>query len=218
LRNITGAWTGGSIPGAEAMVTKRKNTEFRQQQIIEAAAKLIFKYGSEHLTVKRIAKEVGISEAAIYRHFTSKKSILSFLLSYIEETLIKDISPESSGAELVTLDIIEKIIGNHFSAIDVRKGISFQVIAEIISLGDRKLNKQAYQAIGKYISRLKELLTDGVRDGAIRKDIDLDAAATLLFALIQGLVNIWSLSESSFKLTEKYASLWQIYRDAVAHR
>ncbi|MEK6622164.1 MAG: TetR/AcrR family transcriptional regulator C-terminal domain-containing protein, partial [Planctomycetota bacterium] len=86
------------------------------------------------------------------------------------------------------------------------------------SLGDRKLNKQASQAIGKYISRLKELLSDGVRDGAVRKDIDLEASATLLFALIQGLVNIWSLSEGSFKLTEKYASLWQIYRDAVARR
>ena len=200
------------------MVTKRKNTEFRQQQIIEAAAKLIFKYGSEHLTVKRIAHEVGISEAAIYRHFTSKKSILSFLLSHIEEVLLRDISPESAGAEPVTLDTIEKIIGNHFSAIDLRKGISFQVIAEIISLGDRKLNKQASQAIGKYISRLKELLSDGVRSGVVRKDIDLEASATLLFALIQGLVNIWALSEGGFKLTERYASLWQIYRDAVARR
>jgi len=200
------------------MVTKRKNTEFRQQQIIEAAAKLIFKYGSEHLTVKRIAHEVGISEAAIYRHFTSKKSILSFLLSYIEEVLIRDISPESAGVKPITLDTIEKIIGNHFSAIDLRKGISFQVVAEVISLGDRKLNKQASQTIDKYISRLNELLTDGVRDGAVRQDIDLEASATLLFALIQGLVNIWSLSDGNFNLIEKYTSLWKIYREAVAPR
>lgn len=200
------------------MVTKRKNTEFRQQQIIEAAAKLIFKYGSEHLTVKRIAAEVRISEAAIYRHFTSKKSILSFLLSHIEDVLLSDISPERTGSEPVTLDTIEKIIGKQFSAIELRKGISFQVIAEVISLGDRKLNKQAYQAIARYIFRLQELLSDGVRDGAIRKDIDLEASATLLFTLIQGLVNVWALSEGNFKLTERYASLWQIYRDAVAHR
>ncbi|MFZ4437269.1 MAG: TetR/AcrR family transcriptional regulator [Syntrophales bacterium] len=200
------------------MVTKRRTTEFRQQQIIEAAAKLIFKYGSEHLTVKRIAIEVKISEAAIYRHFTSKKSILSFLVSHIEEVLLKDISPEITGEEPVTLETIEKIIGNHFSAIDLRKGVSFQVIAEIISLGDRKLNKQASQAIANYISRLKELLADGVRDGAVRGDIDLEASATLLFALIQGLVNIWALSDGSFKLTEKYASLWQIYREAVTCR
>lgn len=200
------------------MVTKRKKTEVRQQQIIEAAAKLIFKYGSEHLTVKRIAAEVGISEAAIYRHFTSKKSILSFLLIHIEEVLIRDISQERINAEPVTLDTIEEIIGKHFSTIELRKGISFQVIAEIISLGDRKLNKQASQAIGRYISHLQELLSNGVRDGAIRKDIDLEASATLLFTLIQGLVNIWALSNSSFKLTEKYASLWRIYRDAMAPR
>jgi len=200
------------------MVTKRKNTEFRQHQIIEAAAKLIFKYGSEHLTVKRIAAEVGISEAAIYRHFKSKKSILSFLLTHIEESLLGDISPETTGTEPLTLNTIENIIRNHFSAIGMRKGISFQVVAEVISLGDRKLNKQASQTIDKYISRLKELLTDGVRDGAVRQDIDLEASATLLFALIQGLVNIWSLSDGNFNLIEKYTSLWKIYHEAVAPR
>lgn len=118
----------------------------------------------------------------------------------------------------MTIDAIAKVIGNHFSAIDLRKGFSFHVIAEIISIGDRKLNKQASQAIGKYISRLNELLADGVRDGAVRRDIDLDASATLLFALIQGLVNIWAMSGCSFKLTEKYESLWRVYREAIAYR
>lgn len=190
----------------------------RQQQIIDAAGSLIFKYGSEHLTVKKIAKEVGISEAAIYRHFKSKKSILSFLLRHIEEALLRDISPESAGTGPVTLDTIEKIIRNHFSMISMRKGISFQVIAEIISLGDRKLNKQASQTIDKYISRLKELLVEGRRDGAIREDVDMEASATMLFTFIQGLVNIWALSDGSFNLIEKYTSLWRIYREAVTLR
>jgi AcrR family transcriptional regulator len=200
------------------VVKKRENTDVRQQQIIGAAGSLISKYGSEHLTVKRIAAEVGISEAAIYRHFKSKKSILSFLLSHIEESLLGDISPETAGADPVTLDTIEKIILNHFSMISMRKGVSFQVIAEIISLGDRKLNKQASKTIDKYISRLKELLTESVRGGNVRADIDLQASATLLFALIQGLVNIWALSDGGFKLIEQYTSLWKIYREAVSPR
>ncbi|MCE5262652.1 MAG: TetR/AcrR family transcriptional regulator [Deltaproteobacteria bacterium] len=200
------------------MVKKRENTEVRQQQIVDAAAILIFKYGSEHLTVKRIAAVVGISEAAIYRHFKSKKSILSFLLRYIEESLLRDISAEAVANEPVTLETIEKIIQNHFSMISMRKGISFQVIAEIISLGDRKLNKQAFQAIGKYIDRLKELLIEGVREGAVRPDIDLDASATLLFTLIQGLVSIWALSDGSIALVERYASLWRVYREAISTR
>lgn len=200
------------------MIKKRENTEVRQQQIIAAAGNLIFKYGSEHLTVKRIAAEVGISEAAIYRHFKSKKSILSFLLSHIEASLLRDISPESAGTAPLTLDTIEQIIRSHFSKIGVRKGISFQVIAEIISLGDRKLNKQASQTINKYIFRLKELLTEGVKDGSVRQDVDLEDSAMLLFTLIQGLVNIWSLSNDGFDLIKKFTSLWKIYREAIACR
>ena len=197
------------------MATRREHTEVRQQQIIDAARVLIFKYGSEHLTVKRIAAEVGISEAAIYRHFKSKKSILSFLLSHIEQTLLADIFSEKTKAEPVTIDSLGKCIQKHFSAIALRKGISFQVIAEIISLGDRKLNKQAAQTIDRYISRLRELLATGVRHGSIRPDIDLEAAAMLLFGLVQGLVNIWSLSNNSFKLIDKYASLWKVYQKAI---
>lgn len=200
------------------MVIRRENTEVRQQQIVEAAQKLIFKYGSEHLTVKRIAKEVGISEAAIYRHFTSKKSILSFLLSHIENVLIADMSWKEEGIEVVNLETIEQAVQKHFSSIDLRKGISFQVIAEIISLGDKNLNKKTSVTINKYIAGLQELLAAGVKNGAVRKDIDLEATAMLLFSMIQSLVNIWALNSCNFKLIERYRSLWQVFREVIVPR
>jgi AcrR family transcriptional regulator len=200
------------------MKTKRETTEVRQQQIIEAAQKLIFKYGSEHLTVKRISAEVGISEAAIYRHFKSKRSILFFLITHIENVLIADISQKGASEESVTLETIEKTIQRHFSTIDNRKGMAFQVIAEIISLGDKSLNKKTAVMISKYISNLRDLLAEGVKSGCVRKDIDLDAAAMLLFSMIQSLVNIWALNNCSFKLIEKYTLLWQIFREAITQR
>lgn len=200
------------------MGIKKERTEIRQQQIVYAARKLIFKYGSEHLTVKRIAAEVGISEAAIYRHFTSKKSILSFLLTHIESILLADISRTNTGDGPVTIETIEKTARNHFSRIALRKGISFQVIAEIVSLGDESLNKKAAQTIDRYISGLTELLAEGVKSGSVREDIDLEAAATLLFSMIQSLANIWALNNGSFKLIDKHISLWQIYREAIARR
>ena len=47
------------------MVQKRRSTAIRKQQIIDAARKLIIRRGSEHLTVRALAKEVGLTEAAI---------------------------------------------------------------------------------------------------------------------------------------------------------
>ncbi len=47
------------------VVTQHRSTVVRQRQIINAARKVIFKYGSEHVTVRRIAKEIGVSEGAL---------------------------------------------------------------------------------------------------------------------------------------------------------
>lgn len=199
------------------MAVKRENTEIRQQQIVDAARKLIFKYGSEHLTVKKIAAEVGFSEAAIYRHFKSRKEILSFLLEHMGRTLLGDLSQAREETPL-TLAGIERAIQNHFSAIDLRKGVSFQVIADIISLGDKRLNRQALKTLTDYIAVIEELLTAGVHSGCIRPDLDINAAAKMLYGIAQGLANLCSLDNSSFTLTEQFASHWAIYREAIIPR
>jgi len=199
------------------MIHRRKNTLVRRRQIISAARKLIVRYGSEHVTVRRIAKEIGVSEGAIYRHFKSKRDVLSFLVDDIENTLIADIENNYSSG-LSVLETLEGIILSHMSSIEQRKGVSFQVIAEILSLGDKKLNKKLYDVINKYIGRIKDILSEGVKAGVIRQDIDSEAVATLFFSMIQGLVNMWALSHYSFHLEEKYASLWSVFCKAVIKR
>jgi len=187
---------------------RRKSTLLRRKQIIDALRKLILKYGSEHVSVRRIAKEVGISEGAIYKHFKSKKEILSFLVDYIEESLISDIQNRKPGDNV--LEHLENVLRNHLSSIEQRRGISFLVIAEIISLGDKKLNRKIFGVLTQYISRIKEILAKGTETGEIGQDINLDMAATMFFGMAQGLVTIWALSDYSFSVEQRYASLWDI--------
>ena len=199
------------------MVQKRKDTQVRRRQIISAARKLIVKYGSEHVTVRRMAKEIGVSEGAIYRHFKSKRDVLSFLVDDIENTLIADIN-KNYAAGVSALETLERVISDHMSSIEQRKGMSFQVIAEIISLGDKRLNKKVYDVINMYIGRIRDILSEGVKAGAIRQDIDVDATATLFFGMTQGLVNVWALSNYSFNLEQRYASMWSVFRKVVIKR
>jgi hypothetical protein len=56
----------------------------------------------------------------------------------IENNLNEDIEKHYTG-ELDSLETLRIIIGEHISSIEQRKGVTFQVIAEIISLGDKKL-------------------------------------------------------------------------------
>jgi AcrR family transcriptional regulator len=200
------------------MASKHESTTIRQGQIIDAARKLIIKYGSEHVTVKRIAKQVGISETAVYRHFKCKRDILSLLADHIEDSLMGDITRATAEGHVSSLEILDSVLTSHLSAIEQRRGISFQVIAEIISLGDKKLNRKLTGTINKYISRLQDLLTAGIKTGEVREDIDPEAAAMVLFGIIQGLVNIWALSNYSFDPEEKYVPLWHIFCEAVVKR
>jgi len=175
------------------------STLSRKQQIVQAARKLVIEYGSENVTVRKIAKEVGFSEAAVYRHFKGKKEILFALVENIRETLISGLeSKDYSGP-----DLLMEVLMNHLSEIEMRRGVSFQVIAEIISLGDRTLNHEIYEVLNQYIDKLKALLSDEVKGNKLRKDIDIDANAMILFSIIQALSNLWTLSNYSFNPREK---------------
>jgi AcrR family transcriptional regulator len=200
--------------GRKHMARKRLKSPVRQGQIIDAARKLVVKYGSEHVTIGRIAREVGISEGAIYRHFKSKREVLSGLADNIADDLFVHID-KISEVPYKSLEFINTILHDHLSKIQQRRGVSFLVIAEIISLGDKKLNKKIYEIITRYINTLKELLIKGTQSGEIRKDIDTEASAILLFSLIQGLVNIWALSNYSIDVEDKYAELWNFFSKAI---
>lgn len=196
------------------MVQKRKSTGARKTQIIAAARKLIIRKGSEHLTVRAIAKEVEITEAAIYRHFKSKREILLFLMNHIMDTMLKEVETRAA-AESQALKSLHDLLAEHLTEIEQRRGMSFHVIAEIISLGDKKLNREVYQKLQLYIAQLESLLLEGVRQEEVRTDIEPAAAALLLFGMIQGLVNYWALSNCSFDLGRNFSSLWDVYSKAI---
>jgi AcrR family transcriptional regulator len=199
------------------MTRQHSSTEVRRKQIVNAAAKLIVKYGSEHVTIKKIAQEIGTSEAAIYRHFKSKADILSLLIEDAEAHLFSELQSDRAKKPS-TLEELENTFTEHMSGIVHRRGIYFQVIAEIISFGDQQLNNKVYNVVSNYKEHVKELLSQGVEIGAVRQDLDLDAAADLFFGMTQGLVNTWTLSHYSFDLKQRYAALWNVFSELVYNK
>ncbi|HJW27934.1 MAG TPA: TetR/AcrR family transcriptional regulator, partial [Saprospiraceae bacterium] len=110
----------------DEIMAPRKSTTTRRNQIMDAARKLIMRSGSEHVTIRNMAKEVGISEAAIYRHFKSKTEILSFLADNVADGLLNDIEiARSAGFE--STNIIDEILKTHLSKIKQKRGIAFLV-------------------------------------------------------------------------------------------
>ena len=197
------------------MSQKHMSTLVRREQIADAAGKIIVRHGCENLTIKRLASEIGVTDGAIYRHFKSKKDILLLLIEHVEGNLVGDLD-KGRVSESSPLEAFDDIVARHVASIRKRKGVSFQVIAEIISLGDRELNSRMYAGLQKYRARVRELLAVGVASGEIKAELDLDAAATLFFGMMQGMANLWALDSHGPDLDKDYIRVWNIFRSAIA--
>jgi TetR/AcrR family transcriptional regulator len=194
------------------VIKQYMTSTLRQRQIVLAAKKLIIRHGGENITVKKIAEEIGITEGAIYRHFDSKTAIFSSLLTDVELSLV---AKADSSLEKLAINSLEEMLMSQILSVKRRQGLSFQIIAEIISLGDKRLNGQAYEVIKKFIEQIKNVIKGGIKNGAIRPDVDVEAVSILVFCMIQGLATIWTLSHYKLDLEQKYQYLWNILRKSI---
>lgn len=192
-----------------------KPTEVRKLEIIEAARKLIIRRGSEHLTVRNIAKEIKLTEAAIYRHFRSKRDILLFLSDFLTTQMIEDLE-EANAAQHVSLRTVDQALRSHLSVIEQRRGITFLVFAEILSFGDERLNHRTAGNLDRYVKALAGLLARGTAERGLPARPDVESAALLLFGMIQSLVSLWALNAYGFDLLQRYGALWKLFRKALS--
>jgi len=199
------------------MTRVRSSTEERRRQIIDVARKIIATRGMEALSIRELAKEVGISEAAIYRHFPSKKDILLLLIDDIETTLL-DTVEQAASEKSEPLESLENVLKAHLSYVEQRRGVSLIVISETLRLADKSLGKRMFEVVNRFLSRIEELLAQGVKSGQISQEIDLGTAALTIFAIIHTTVTLWALSNSGFSLAKRHKPLWDSYLASIAAR
>ena len=101
----------------------------RRQQILETLASELETKPGSRITTAGLAAAVGVSEAALYRHFPSKAKMFEGLIEFIEETLFglinKITSEEKSGVkqlEAVGAMLLGVIVTGLFVAISMTSG------------------------------------------------------------------------------------------------
>ena len=188
----------------------------RQREIIIAAREVIFSKGIEKLTVREIAKELKITNGALYRHFKSKYEIMSLLIDDIEENLLYAIE-EAAKKSNDPLQKLENIFLSHLSYSEQMKGTSFTVINQVSGIQDKVLKIKMFGVLNKYLVTIKKIVVEGVELGIFRKDIDSTSASIVFFGTIQSIVTLWCLS--GYKLSLKKAEFIQaldIYKSWLA--
>jgi TetR/AcrR family transcriptional regulator len=186
--------------------TKRPN---RRAQILQALASMLQTNPGQRITTAKLAAHVGVSEAALYRHFPSKARMFEGLIEFIEETLFsrinKIINEEKDTATRCQL-ILHLILG--FA--EKNPGIT-----RILN-GDALMGEQdrLRQRIAQLFERLETQLKQVLRERKLREGRTLPAEesiiANMLICFADGRINQFIRSEFTKRPTENFAEQWQL--------
>ena len=159
----------------------------RQLDIMQNLAKMLSKKGPVKITTSLLAKECGITEAAIYRHFPSKQKIYSGLVDFCEESLFNLISNINQTND-EPLDKVKKILTLIISFSEKNPGLARILTREAFSVDESSLENRIKQLFSKIELQIKQLLQEFEQETKGKLSLTTASAANLLLAVSEGLI------------------------------
>ncbi len=181
----------------------------RRQQILQALAHMLEASPGERITTARLAKEVGVSEAALYRHFPSKSKMFEGLIEFIEETIftrVNIILKEESRAIVQC----EKVLNLLLAFTERNPGITRILTGDALAGETERLRARVAQFFDRLETQLKQVLRDAEIHEGIRTTIPVAMAANLLLTTTEGRICQFVRSEFKRKPTENWQDQWPV--------
>lgn len=193
----------------------RRTHEVRRRQILGAVAHLISTKGMARVTIDDIAREVGVTEGAIYRHFTSKREIFSYVIRAWRESLLSGMPSEADdGAS--ALERLEQAFWSQLTEAENHRALVFMVIVQAISFEGEGLGVEVAAVVTEYLEALERILAAGIQGGSIRAGVNVNAAATTFFGMLQSTASLWAINGYKTGMAEQRTQMWEIFTRGMA--
>jgi len=179
----------------------------RRLQILQTLAGMLESPGGEKVTTAALAKKLDVSEAALYRHFSSKAQMFEGLIEFIENTvfsLINKITAESTDGLVQAEQMVSVLLG--FA--ERNPGMTKVLVGDALVNENPRLQAR----INQLHDRIEAAIRQALRIAQAGEHWSGDAAvyANILLSFVIGR---WQLfAKSGFR--RKPAELWEAQRAA----
>ena len=193
------------------MTRQRKPAAERKEQIVDEAMRLAAELGPDRMTTQKLADAVGISQAAIFRHFPSKTDIWQAVAARIGSAM----PAKLIDSEAPAIERLRAIVARQFSFIVKTPAIPAILYSRELHAENETLREKFAEMQTRRHVLFTSLFKAAVDAGDLR-DINAEDAAALTLALIQGLAMRWSLEQRSFDLVAEGTRLLEFQISAYA--
>ena len=188
----------------ERKIVRRKSGEHRRSEILETARDLIFNEGFSNFTIREVAGRVGISEAAIYRHFASKEELLLALLESMFTPWREAIS-QLVKDELPFARKLEELCQLHLHHLLNERLNPVLFLSEAVNPQNERVLATMRYNLGFLADSVAAIVTAAKKHRQISQGISSDALVAMVLGLMQTSVIRWTLQGSSDGLLEDSA-------------
>ena len=177
-------------------------------QIIETARNKFFRFGFNSVTTEEIASDLGISKKTLYRHFSSKESLLRTVVL----TNLSEVELQFKGIVLDdTIDFVEKLT------------LLFRLVTAKLSRLERPFIRDMQKSVPhiwkeiqdfrreKIIKRFCSLFSSGIECGVFRNDIDPELMMLTFPRLIDSALMPEVVSQLPYSIQEVFETIVQVF-------
>jgi TetR/AcrR family transcriptional regulator len=186
----------------------------RRQHILQVLAEQLEVHPGSRITTATLARAVGVSEAALYRHFASKAQMFEALIDFAEETifsLVTRILEQESDADMRCDRIVKLLLG--FA--ERNPGITRVLLGDALVGENERLRVRVVKFFDRVETQIKQILREANLGQGPRANGTIDVTANHIMTLIEGHMSRFVRTNFEKKPTAYVDEQWQVLRQGL---
>ena len=168
----------------DAVTRKRPKPGERRIQILQALAAMLEQPGAERVTMAALAARLGVSEAALYRHFASKAQMFEGLIDFIETSVFSLLNQITEGPHS-TQDKLRRMLTVLLQFAERNPGMVRVMVGDALVFENDRLQQRMNLFFDKVEAGLRQVLREATADSST-PTVDAQVKASLALSFVLG--------------------------------
>lgn len=186
----------------------------RRTGAVQAVIALAAVQNPAEITTAAVAKRMGLTQGALFRHFPRKDAIVEAVVKWVADRLLARIDAAAQAASS-PLNALEAVFLTHIEFVVEHPGVPRMLIGELQRSEDTVTKRMVRTLLRAYTDRLIRLMEKGKQGGQLDPHLDTTAAATLFVGTIQGLVQQSLLTGNVPHIRRQAPDAFILYRRGI---
>lgn len=187
----------------------RKPAELRKAEIVAAVLTLADRIGPDRVTTGAVAAAIGVTQAALFRHFPSKAVLWQAVAEQVAEGMTAAWDRALSGTS-TPVARLRALIGAQLDRIVATPALPMLLFSRELNVDNAGLRDVFRGRLAAFQAHLAREIMAGQAAGRVRADMAAPDGAALLTSLVQGVAIRWALGARDFDLRAEGLRLFEV--------